>query len=219
METKRSKQLCFGFALLVLVLGLQVRELPGPSCPGTEQFSTRETSFNAENSLSHSNVLLEQILLSDMNANSTFRGEKRESDRDCCSNVVPFKLSVLLSSHLSAFSLSGSFFPYIFGKEVSLLPCHFKQQQKSFEVCHTRWFSSVRIAASLFGVLKDVNVSWSICNAKQLNGISSRGSGCLVTMANTVGNSCQSLETKIRRRKLVNWNNHFGEQIYLFIIY
>lgn len=109
METKRSKQLCFGFALLVSVLGLQVRELPGPSCPGTEQFSTRETSFNAENNLSHSNVLLEQILLSDMNANSSFTGEKRESDRDCCSNVVPYKLSVLLSSHLSAFSLSGGF--------------------------------------------------------------------------------------------------------------
>lgn len=108
---------------------------------------------------------------------------------------------------------------YIFGKEASLLPCHFKQQQKSFKVCSIQWFSSMRMAASLFGVLQDVNVSWSICNAKQLNGISSRGSGCLVTMADTVGNSCQSLETKIHKRKLINWNNHFGEQIYLFIFY
>lgn len=62
----------------------------------------------------------------------------------------------------------------------------------------------MRMASSLFGVLKDVNVSRSICNAKQLNRISSRGSGCLVTMANTVGHSCQSLETKIHKRKLVN---------------
>lgn len=80
METKRSKQLCFGFALLVLILELQVSQLPGLSCTGTEQFSTKGTSFNAGNGLFHSNVLLEQILLSDMNANSSFTGEKIWSD-------------------------------------------------------------------------------------------------------------------------------------------
>lgn len=100
----------------------QVSQLPGPSCTVTEQFSTRGTSFNGENSLSHSNVLLEQILLSDMNANSSFSGEKIVSDRDYCSNVVPCKLSVLLSSHPSSFSLSGSFLHASLAKKFHCYP-------------------------------------------------------------------------------------------------
>lgn len=159
METKRSKQLCFGFALLVLVLELQVRQLPGPSCTGTEQFSTRERSTNAENSLSHSNVLLEQILLSDMNANSSFRGEKIESDRDCYSNVVPYKWSVLLSSHLSAFSLSGSFLLASLAKKFHYYPAILNNSKNPLRFVIQGGSPCMRMAASLFGVLKDVNVS------------------------------------------------------------
>lgn len=109
METKRSKQLCFGFALLVLILELQVSQLPGPSCTGTEQFSTKGTNFNVGNSLSHSNVLLEQIFLSDVHSNSSFTGEKIEQQSLSDTSVAPYKLNVLFSSHLSAFSLFGSF--------------------------------------------------------------------------------------------------------------
>lgn len=112
----------FGFALLVLILELQVSQLPGPHCTGTEQLSTTGTSFNAGNSLSHSNVLLEQILLSGMNANSSFTGEKIVSDRDCCSIVAPYKWNILLSSHLSAFSLFGSFLHTSLAKKFPYYP-------------------------------------------------------------------------------------------------
>lgn len=44
-ETKRSKRLCFGFALLVLILELEISRLPGPSCTATEQFLPREQAL------------------------------------------------------------------------------------------------------------------------------------------------------------------------------
>lgn len=87
-----------------------------------QKFSTKGTSFNAGNSLSHSNVLLEQIFLLDVHSNSSFTGEKIVSGRDCCSSVAPYKLNILLSSHLSAFSLFGSFLCTSLAKKLPYYP-------------------------------------------------------------------------------------------------
>lgn len=128
----------------MLILEPEVRQLPGPTAL-EQKFSTTGTGFNAGNSLS--NVLLEQILLSDMNVNSSFTGEKIVSDRDCCFIVAPCKWNIFLVSHLSAFFLFSSFLRTSLAKKFPYYPAILNN------LCDSRWFSSVRVAASLFGVL------------------------------------------------------------------